>query len=106
MISYSSTNCLLVKADIGQVRPSTHILPASEYSYGKKVAADEFNAGKLLSSWKEFTTSRSPSLEKDYRRINKVVLKDKAVDIRSILKLMAAVDIKLKPKYDHRPHAR
>lgn len=40
MISYSSTNCLLVKADIGQSRPATHMLPAGEYSYGKKVAAD------------------------------------------------------------------
>lgn len=54
MNSYQSTNCLLVKSDIGQVKPFTMDLPSLEHTYGKKIEPDSFNAGKLVSSWKEY----------------------------------------------------
>jgi len=51
---YMSHNVLLVKSDVGQIKPFTHDLPAIDHTYGKRNPMDLCNAGKLISSWKEF----------------------------------------------------
>lgn len=36
MVLGSTTNCLLVKDDVGKSKPATHSIPGAGFAYGKK----------------------------------------------------------------------
>jgi hypothetical protein len=95
MNTYMSHNVLLVKGDVGQMKPFTHDLPGLEHTYGKRNPMDLCNAGKLISSWKEYQIKRSASQERDFIKVNKLILKDQSPE--------SLKDILRKPRYESRP---
>ena len=76
-------------------------LPSIDHAYGKALGWDDFNAGKLISSWKSNDYSkRNTKAEPDFQRLNKLILKEKNMKSTKFLK-----SIELMPKYESRKTA-
>ena len=96
-------NPLLVKTELGQSKATTHDLPEREHIYGKKIMRDAYNASSLLSSWDQCTPVVKETYERDFAKMNKLVVKErnykKAADLRR------SMDVKLLPKYEVKMNA-
>jgi len=56
------TNTLLVRAPVGQVRPSTHTLPPENFAYGRSDRpADDQGVGMCVGNWKTHLGSKPSS---------------------------------------------
>ena len=97
------TNCLLVKSDIGQTKPTTHDLPRGNHIYGKKSRPDEFGAGSLVSSWNETKQTVVVNVSQDFSKVNKMALKNKVTDAKALKGFRKEVDVKKVDRYDARP---
>ena len=73
-------NYLLVKDDVGKSKPATRHLPPEGFTYGKPDKKDQEGAGLVTSSWKIHEQSKSKDPERDFKKLNKLGIKDGAID--------------------------
>ena len=69
-MTQASRNYLLLKADVGQTRPSFHQLPQSAFVYGKRSGEDGEGARDLIKTWKVHEQSKDQPREHDYISVN------------------------------------
>jgi hypothetical protein len=90
----NNKNFLLVRDDIGKSKQSVFSLPPDGFSYGRPDMKDQEGAGVgkstppflkrfiVTSSWKAHTKTSSQMQERDFKKLNKMQLKDKAIDAK------------------------
>jgi len=76
-------NTLLVKDDVGRAKPATRDLPPQGFTFGKADKKDQENAGVITSSWKMHEQSRPSEPERDFKKLNKMSIKNGIVDSKA-----------------------
>lgn len=84
VLQSKGTNYLLVKDDIGKAKPATRALPGDGFTYGKPDRKDPEGAGIVTASWKVHEQSRSKDPERDFKKLNKLGIKNGAIDSKVI----------------------
>lgn len=88
------TNILLQKDDIGKSKPCTVKLPNKAHAYGKADIKDAAGAGVITSSWVVHQPSKNTiSQQKDFRKINKLGLQSRDIDVKVSIKYSKSLDI-------------
>ena len=77
-------NQLLVKDDVGRAKPATRDLPPQGFTYGKADRRDQENAGVVTSSWKMHEQSKPKDPERDFKKLNKMGIKEGVVDAKTL----------------------
>ena len=90
-----SVNCLLTKDDIGKAKPSARDLPQGGFTFGKADPKEQFPVGILTSSWNFHAKSSKKISDKDFQRLNKVAIKEKAHTSQRQYELRKMVDIRI-----------
>ena len=75
-------NCLLVKDDVGRGKPATRKLPPEGFTFGRPDKKDEEGAGVITCSWKAHEKSKSKDPERDFKKLNKLGIKNGAVNAK------------------------
>jgi hypothetical protein len=78
----NTKNYLLVKDDVGKSKPATRDLPPQGFCYGRPDKKDQEGAGLVTSSWKAHEQSKSKDAERDFKKLNKLGVKNGAVDAK------------------------
>ncbi len=73
---------MLVKDDVGRSKPATRDLPPEGFTFGKPDKRDAEGAGVITSSWKAHEQSRPKDPERDFKKLNKVGIKNGAIDAK------------------------
>ena len=74
------TNYLLVKDDVGKAKPATRHMPPQGFTYGRPDKKDQEGAGVITSSWKAHEVSKNKDPERDFKKLNKIGVKNGAID--------------------------
>mmetsp|Transcript_30468 Transcript_30468/g.37513 ORF Transcript_30468/g.37513 Transcript_30468/m.37513 type:complete len:240 (+) Transcript_30468:15-734(+) len=97
----TATNPLLVKDDVGRAKPFTHALPAEQFAYGKMNQFTE-DARDVIENYQYRDEAAKGKFSnpdiKDFKRLNKAVLREKATNAASNRVSRASYDLKLKQK--------
>ena len=75
-------NLLLVKDDVGKAKPATRDLPPDGFTFGKADRRDQENAGVVTSSWKLHAQSKPHEAERDFKKLNKMSIKEGVIDAK------------------------
>ena len=75
-------NVLLAKDDVGKSKPTTRELPPDGFSYGKPDKKDQESAGVITQSWKAHEQSKPNDPPRDFKKLNKIGLKNGVVDAK------------------------
>jgi len=75
-------NLLLVKDDVGRAKPATRDLPPDGFTFGKADRRDHESAGLVTSSWKMHEQSKPQEAERDFRKLNKMSIKNGIIDAK------------------------
>lgn len=84
MLLGKRTNVILVKDDVGRAKPATRDLPSSDFAFGKANRFDE-SAADVIDKF-QYRGPEDPKVRKmqpdvkDFRRLNKAVLRDGATN--------------------------
>ena len=78
----NNKNQLLVKDDVGRAKPATRDLPPDGFTFGKPDRKDPENAGIVTQSWKAHEQSKAKEPERDFKKLNKLGIKEKAIDAK------------------------
>ena len=84
----NAKNQLLVKDDVGKSKPATRDLPPEGFTFGKPDKKDNEDAGVVTSSWKFHEQSKPKDQERDFKKLNKLCVKNGAVDPKVRLSVM------------------
>ncbi len=95
-IGYRTKNTLLVSDDVGKAKPSTRKLPNDNFTYGKADFQDVEGAGDVMSNWKFHGQSSKNKADRDFKKLNKMGLKQKAVNARDTYKFRQENDARVK----------
>ncbi len=76
----NNKNQLLVKDDVGRSKPITRDMPPEGFTFGKPDRKDPEGAGIVTQSWKAHEQSRAKESERDFKKLNKLGIKNKALD--------------------------
>jgi hypothetical protein len=75
-------NLLLVKDDVGRAKPATRDLPPDGFTFGKADRKDQESAGLVTSSWKMHEQSKPKEAERDFKKLNKMSIKEGIIDAK------------------------
>ena len=75
MLKTKGNNYLLVKSELGRVRPATISLPGDEFTYGNPNVYEKDIMKKLTNCWSVHQNSIEKLPTIDYIKINKAVWK-------------------------------
>lgn len=84
----NNKNQLLVKDDVGRSKPITRDMPPEGFTFGKPDRKDPEGASIVTQSWKAHEQSRPKDPERDFKKLNKLGIKNKAIDPK-VRKLIA-----------------
>ena len=70
---------LLTRDDIGRGKPTTHDLPQPNHTYGVKNKKEEYDVGKLTSSWHLPPLTEPKIGVKDYQKLNRMGAEAKVI---------------------------
>ena len=87
ILKTNGTNCLLAKADVGHVKPSSTQLPSQSFVYGRPNKYDIDAIKRLTSSWNLHQSSADSLPGVDYIRVNKAGCGSKATTAKQIAML-------------------
>ena len=73
-------NVLLVRDDVGKAKPATRNLPPEGFSFGRPDKKDQEGAQVITTSWKAHQQSKAKEPERDFKKLNKMGIKNGAVD--------------------------
>ena len=76
-------NQLLAKDDVGRGKPNTRDLPPEGFTFGKPDRKDPEGASIVTQSWKAHEQSRPKESERDFKKLNKLGVKNGAVDSKA-----------------------
>jgi Domain of unknown function (DUF4483) len=76
-------NLLLVKDDVGRAKPNTRDLPPDGFTFGKADRRDHESAGLVTSSWKMHEQSKPKEAERDFKKLNKMSIKEGVIDAKN-----------------------
>jgi len=99
-------NQLLVKDDVGRAKPATRDLPPEGFTFGKADRRDQENAGIVTSSWKMHEQSRPKDPERDFKKLNKMSIKEGVVDARTLKGFREEHDARIEPTIGDRSRRR
>lgn len=99
-------NQLLVKDDVGRAKPATRDLPPEGFTFGKADRRDSENAGVVTSSWKMHEQSKPRDPERDFKKLNKMGLRDGVVDARTLKEFREGHDARIEPTIGDRSRRR
>ena len=91
-----SSNVLLVKDDVGRSKPTTRTLPGPDFTYGKDVVHDAEDAGKVTSSWKFHQPSKDLPPDRDFKKLNKLSVRNGKVTARDQTDFRKVTDARIK----------
>ena len=95
-IGYLTKNQLLVQDDVGKCKPSTRKLPTENFTYGKADFQDVEGAGQVMSNWKFHGQSRRSQPDRDFTKLNKMSVKDRACNARDMYQFRQTHDARIK----------
>jgi len=97
------TNVLLVRPQVGKVKPTTYDLPSEGYVYGRKDIGDEEGAREVVGSWKNHTPNPDAEPGRDFMRLNKGAVVHGCTTSKNISSYREEHDIRLQtgpvPRY-------
>ncbi len=70
-----TTNCLVQRDQVGKAKPSLKVLPGEHFVYGKSAGYDPEGAREVTMSWKFHGQTRNAKPRKDFRKLNKMCIK-------------------------------
>ncbi len=73
-------NALLVRDDVGKAKPATRDMPPEGFTFGKPDKKDPEGAGLVTTSWKAHEQSKPKDPERDFKKLNKMGIKNGAID--------------------------
>ena len=82
IITGKGKNLLLVKDDVGKCKPATRDLPPDGFAFGKPDKKDQENAGVITQSWKQHEQSKAQNPERDFKKLNKIGIKNGVIDAK------------------------
>ena len=71
-------NVLLVKDDVGRPKPNTRKIPKGDFTYGKPEIRDVEDASAVASRWDYSRLSEVQTQDKDFKRLNKSAIGNRA----------------------------
>ena len=77
-LGHPTKNMLLVNDDVGKSKTTTRRLPGDNFAYGKSDYQDVEGAGEVLSNWKFHDQSKKSKPDRDFKKLNKMSVKEKA----------------------------
>jgi hypothetical protein len=80
IITGKGKNTLLAKDDVGRAKLPTRDLPPDGFTFGRPDKKDQEGAGIVTSSWKAHEGSKPKSPERDFKKLNKLGIKNGAID--------------------------
>ena len=89
-------NQLLVSDDVGKAKPCTRKLPGEQFTYGKADTQDVEGAGEVMSNWKFHGQSRRTRPDRDFKKLNKMSVKEKACNAHDMYKFRQTHDARMK----------
>ena len=89
-------NQLLVTDDVGKAKPSTRKLPGDNFTYGRAEYQDVEGAGEVISNWKFHGQSKRSKPDRDFKKLNKMSIKDKACNARDMYQFRQTHDARMK----------
>lgn len=98
MIRPREKNTLLVRAEIGQTKPFTHVLPYEDHTYGMPLKKEVHGAAKLTSEWQVYEATSAKEGAKDFRRLNRMQIANHITDNRSLSQYRKEHDIRVNKK--------
>lgn len=93
-----STNCILVKDDVGRAKRTCYELPRESHAYGKSEEADLEGAREVTMHWAAHVprAKHVPDCQ-DFRKLNKLATKVKVCNARDLADLRRTTDMRLLP---------
>ena len=95
-LGFNTKNQLLVTDDVGKAKPSTRKLPAENFTYGKAEYQDVEGAGEVMSNWKFHGQSKKSKPDRDFKKLNKLSVKNKACNARDMYQFRKVNDARMK----------
>lgn len=93
-----SSNCILVKDDVGRAKPSCYNLPAEGFAYGRAEPADMEGAREVTMHWAAHVPRPKPGENcQDIRKINKMATKGGVSNAKQLASFRRETDVKLVP---------
>ena len=89
-------NMLLVSDDVGKAKPSTRKLPGDNFTYGKAEHQDVEGASEVISNWKFHEQSKRAVPDRDFTKLNKMSVKEKACTAKAMYKFRQSNDARMK----------
>lgn len=99
-------NFLLVKDDVGRAKPATRDLPPDGFTFGRADRRDQENAGVITSSWKMHEQSKPRDPERDFKRLNKMGLRNGITDAKDVKEFRQTHDARIEPTIGERARRR
>jgi hypothetical protein len=91
---------------VGRAKPATRDLPPDGFTYGKADRRDQENAGVITSSWKMHEQSKPKDPERDFKKLNKMSIKEGAVDAKTLKGFRDGHDARIEPTIGERSRRR
>ena len=95
-LGYKTKNQLLVADDVGKAKPSVRRLPGDNFTYGKAETQDVEGAGEVMSNWKFHGQSKKSKPDRDFKKLNKMSVHQKACNARDMYKFRQTHDARMK----------
>ena len=95
-MGFQTKNQLLVADDVGKAKPSTRKLPGDQFTFGKADHQDMEGAGEVMANWRFHDQSRTTMPDRDFKKLNKMSVKEKAVNAREMYKFRQSHDARMK----------
>ena len=72
----NTSNVLIAKDGVGIPKPCVNPLPPSQFIYGKSAGYDPEGAKEVTMSWKFHDKTRNRRTKKDFKKLNKMCIKN------------------------------
>ena len=100
-LGMSTKNQLLVSDDVGRAKPCTRRLPGENFTYGKADAQDAEDAGQVMSNWQFHGQSQKSRPDRDFKKLNKLSVKERACNARDMYQFRKTTDARMKEATGH-----
>jgi len=92
----NTTNCVLVKDDIGRAKKSCYTLPPEGHAYGKMETSDVEGAREVVMQWVTHRPRPRPqSDQQDIRKLNKMAAKENVSSAKELASFRRSHDVRV-----------
>jgi hypothetical protein len=97
------TNVLLVKNQLGKVKPTTRTLPPPDHRYGYVEHYDSEGAKEVLQHWQQHTPNPAPTPSTDFKALNKYGAMNGCVTAKHVSAFRRTNHIPMSEGYSNQP---